>query len=51
MREGDYLYHKADKQYYPFVRLEEERITSTHTEDNDETAFIKNNVDTLKKVI
>jgi len=51
MREGDYLYHKADKQYYPFVRSEEERITNTHTEDNDETTFIKNNVDTLKKMI
>lgn len=23
MREGDYIYHKADKRYYPFVRSEE----------------------------
>ena|SRR5699024_2779515 len=51
MREGDYLYHKADKQYYPFVRSEEERISNTHTEDSDENAFIKNNIDTLKNVI
>ena len=34
MREGDYLYHKADKKYYPFVRSEEERITSTKSDDN-----------------
>lgn len=24
MREGDYLYHKADKKYYAFVRSEDE---------------------------
>ncbi len=51
MREGDYLYHKADKRYYPFVRSEKERISNSHTEDSDETTFIKNNVDALKKVI
>ncbi|WP_077357590.1 hypothetical protein [Virgibacillus halodenitrificans] len=51
MREGDYLYHKADKQYYPFVRSEEGRKTNSRTEDNNETAFIKSNVDTLKKII
>ena len=51
MREGDYLYHQADKQYYPFVRSEEERVSSTHTEQNDDIAFIKTHIDTLKKVI
>ncbi len=51
MREGDYLYHQADKQYYPFVRSEDERVTSSHTEHNDEITFIKNHFETLKKVI
>ncbi|WP_099355700.1 hypothetical protein [Fredinandcohnia onubensis] len=51
MREGDYLYHQADKQYYPFVRSEEERVTSSPTEQNDEITFIKNHIGTLKKVI
>lgn len=51
MREGDYLYHQADKQYYPFVRSEDERVKSIHTEQNDEITFIKNHIDTLKKVV
>lgn len=51
MREGDYLYHQADKQYYPFVRSEEERVKNPQNGESDEIAFIKNHVDTLKKVI
>lgn len=51
MREGDYLYHQADKQYYPFVRSDEERVKNTHTGNIDELAFIRNNMKTLKKVI
>ncbi|MCM3024190.1 hypothetical protein [Heyndrickxia ginsengihumi] len=51
MREGDYLYHQADKHYYPFVRSEDERVKSSQSEDNDEIAFIKDNVNTLKKMI
>lgn len=51
MREGDYLYHQADKQYYPFVRSEEERVSSTNTEQNEDITFIKSHIDTLKKVI
>lgn len=50
-REGDYLYHQADKQYYPFVRSEEERVKHKQNQESDEIDFIKNHVDTLKKVI
>lgn len=51
MREGDYLYHQADKRYYPFVRSEEERVKNPQSGDSHEIAFIKQNVDTLKKVV
>ncbi|WP_240508017.1 hypothetical protein [Virgibacillus indicus] len=51
MREGDYIYHKADKKYYPFIRSEEGRVKKSLSRDNDEIAFIERNVDTLKKVI
>jgi len=33
MREGDYIYHKADKKYYPFVRSEEEREKNCHRQE------------------
>ncbi|WP_193063734.1 hypothetical protein [Oceanobacillus oncorhynchi] len=51
MREGDYIYHKADKRYYPFVRSEEERGLKIDTEGNRELAFFNQHIDTLKKVI
>ncbi|MEK4801055.1 hypothetical protein MHI02_05780 [Oceanobacillus sp. FSL K6-0118] len=51
MREGDYIYHKADKKYYPFVRSEEEREKNSQSVNDNEIDFIKHNVDTLKKVI
>ncbi|MFD1447952.1 hypothetical protein [Oceanobacillus profundus] len=51
MREGDYIYHKADKRYYPFVRSEEERGSKIDTEENRELAFFSQHIDTLKKVI
>lgn len=51
MREGDYLYHKGDKRYYPFVRSEEERIKGKTNEESNEIAFIKKHIDALKKVI
>ncbi|WP_281998848.1 hypothetical protein [Priestia flexa] len=51
MREGDYLYHQADKRYYPFVRSEEERVKNPKSGDSDEIAFFKQNVDTLKKIV
>lgn len=51
MREGDYIYHKADKKYYPFVRSEEERLTKDLSENNDEATFFKQHEDTLRKVI
>lgn len=51
MREGDYIYHKADKKYYPFIRSEEERGSKTATENNGELTFLNQHIDTLKKVI
>ncbi|WP_025729704.1 hypothetical protein [Heyndrickxia ginsengihumi] len=51
MREGYYLYHKADKKYYPFVRSEEERVTVKANEESDENSFIKSHMDTLKKIV
>lgn len=51
MREGDYLYHQADKQYYPFVHSEEERVTSQNMDGNKESAFIKDNLVTLEKIV
>ncbi|EQB37043.1 hypothetical protein M948_10215 [Virgibacillus sp. CM-4] len=51
MREGDYLYHQADKQYYPFVRSEEERVITSNRKVDDETTFIKENMITLRKVV
>lgn len=50
MREGDYMYHKADKKYYPFVRSEEERLTK-ELSNNDEETFFNQHEDTLKKII
>ncbi|WP_363550357.1 hypothetical protein [Caldifermentibacillus hisashii] len=51
MREGDYMYHKADKQYYPFVRSEEERISQSTIEQTDELAFLKRHFRTFKKIV
>lgn len=51
MREGDYLYHQGDKQYYPFVRSEEERISKDLNHSNEEIKFIRNNRDILEKII
>lgn len=51
MREGDYIYHKADKRYYPFVRSEEERLSKIDTGVNRELAFFSQHIGTLKKVI
>jgi len=51
MWEGDYIYHKADKKYYPFVRSEEERLTKDLSKNNDEATFFKQHEDTLRKVI
>lgn len=51
MREGDYIYHKADKRYYPFVRTEEERITRTKSNDDSGLSFIKQHENTLRKIV
>src|SRR5690625_4459622 len=51
MREGDYLYHKADKKYYPFVRSEEDRVTSTKNEESNGLSFIEQHKNTLRKIV
>ena len=51
MREGDYLYHKADKKYYPFFRSEEDRITSTKGKESNVLSFLEQHENTLKKII
>lgn len=51
MREGDYIYHKADKIYYPFIRSEEERVSKIDTGEDRELAFFSQHIGTLKKVI
>ena len=42
MRVGDYFYHQSDKQYYLFVRSEEERFKAEQKEESDELFFIRN---------
>jgi hypothetical protein len=53
MREGDYLYHKADKKYYPFVRSEDARRQSTFDKDRvePELTYLMEHHDVLKKLI
>lgn len=51
MREGDYIYHKADKKYYPFIRSGERGANTYRGGDVNEMAFIRQNSVTLKKVI
>ncbi|WP_062515147.1 hypothetical protein [Halobacillus sp. KGW1] len=51
MREGDYLYHQGDKQYYPFVRSEDSRVRHEISEDSDEFLFVKRNREALQKLI
>ncbi len=51
MWEGDYIYHQADKRYYPFVRSKADRLNTATNIDSDEIAFIKRHMDTLKKIV
>jgi hypothetical protein len=51
MREGDYFYHQSDKQYYPFVRSENERIKNGREGEATEIAFIRENIDSLKGLL
>lgn len=53
MRDGDYIYHTAEKQYYRFVRSEQEResVISNTIDKNGELSFLNQHIDTLKKVI
>lgn len=51
MRIRDYFYHQSDKQYYPFVRSEEERLKSEQKDESDELSFIKEHFDTLKGLL
>ncbi|MFD1779890.1 hypothetical protein ACFSFW_14595 [Fredinandcohnia salidurans] len=51
MRAGDYFYHQSDKQYYPFVRSEDERLKVEQKDESAELAFIKEHFDTLKGLL
>jgi len=51
MRAGDYFYHQSDKQYYPFVRSEEERLKAEQKDGSAELAFINEHFDTLKGLL
>lgn len=51
MRVGDYFYHQSDKQYYPFVRSEDERKKANEKEELSEITFIQKNLDTLKNIV
>ena len=51
MRVGDYFYHQSDKQYYPFVRSEDERLKGKQKEDLDELAFIREHFEALKDLL
>ncbi|WKB36562.1 hypothetical protein QS257_05830 [Terrilactibacillus sp. S3-3] len=51
MRAGDYFYHQSDKQYYPFVRSEKERLKAGQKNEPDELAFIKENLEALKDLL
>jgi len=51
MRVGDYFYHQSDKQYYPFVRSEEERKKVNEKGELSEITFIQKNLNTLKNIV
>ncbi|WP_047981875.1 hypothetical protein [Ornithinibacillus contaminans] len=51
MRVGDYFYHQSDKQYYPFVRSEDERLKVDQKDESDELSFIKEHFDALKGLL
>lgn len=51
MRLGDYFYHQSDKQYYPFVRSENERLKAEKKDESDELLFIKEHFDILKSLL
>lgn len=52
MREGDYLYHKADKKYYPFIRSEDQRANGLKKESVEpELIYLKEHYNTLRKLI
>ena len=51
MRVGDYFYHQSDKQYYPFVKSENERIKGDQKDESTELSFIKEHFDTLKGLL
>lgn len=51
MRTGDYFYHQSDKQYYPFVRSEDERLKAEQMDESAELAFIKEHFNTLKGLL
>ncbi|WP_254391890.1 hypothetical protein [Terribacillus sp. DMT04] len=51
MRVGDYFYHQSDKQYYPFVKSEDERIKADQKDKSDELSFLTEHCDALKSLV
>ncbi|NBJ71531.1 hypothetical protein [Roseburia sp. 1XD42-34] len=45
MRVGDYFFHQSDKQYYPFVKSEDERIKANQKDKSDELSFLTKHFD------
>ncbi|MBX8944799.1 hypothetical protein [Lysinibacillus sp. K60] len=50
MQEDDFVYIKRENQYYKFVR-DENAISSAENFENELTAFLNENLDTLKSMI
>lgn len=50
MQEDDFVYIKRENQYYKFVR-DENAISSVENSENELTAFLNENLDTLESII
>lgn len=50
MQEDDFVYIKRENQYYKFVR-DEKVISSVENSEDELTAFLNENLDTLKSII
>jgi len=51
MRVGDYFYHQSNKQYYPFVKSDDERIKADQKNKSDELSFLTEHFDALKSLV
>ncbi|WP_256860489.1 hypothetical protein [Paraliobacillus ryukyuensis] len=51
MRVGNYFYHQSDKQYYPFVKSDDERNKADQKDKSDELSFLTEHFDALKSLV